>query len=259
MDLEAQDDEWWTSFHVAEMADVLLSRSDEQLATTLEFLERELKLSAGDHVFDQCCGSGDLAIPLANRGIRVTGCDLFEPYIERARRATAQRSLDIEPRFFCADAFDFVPDEPVDAVINWYSSFGYAAADDVNQQMLDRAFEALKPAGLLALEVPNIAGLLRGFKDVLVQHGMSSDGPVTLERTCIPDFAAGLLRQRWEWQVEGREPKVRHSALKMYMPNRVCELLREAGFVDLELFGSDEGEPFEMDSPRLLVTATKPA
>ena len=141
--MENADDsgEWWKQFHIPEMADVLLARSDAEVATLLEFLQRELNLGPCDHIFDQCCGSGSLAIPLASAGFQVTGCDLFEPYINRAIADSADHIS--PPRFVCADAFTFVPDEPCDAVINWYTSFGYAADDAQNSEMLIRAFESL--------------------------------------------------------------------------------------------------------------------
>ena len=78
---DANTNRWWESFHVIEMADILLDRNDKQLDTTLGFFLRELNLSSGDRVFDQCCGVGSVSIPLAEKGLIVEGCDLFAPYI----------------------------------------------------------------------------------------------------------------------------------------------------------------------------------
>ena len=249
--------EWWKHFHIPEMADVLLARSDAEVATLLEFLQRELNLDPGDHIFDQCCGSGSLAIPLASAGFQVTGCDLFEPYINRAIADSADHIS--PPRFVCADAFTFVPDEPCDAVINWYTSFGYAADDAQNSEMLIRAFESLKPGGRFAVDLLNIPGLLANFMPVTTHSGCSAGRQVHLTRTSTLDFARGLLRQIWQWEIEGEAPITRSSAMKMYPPNRVCELVTEAGFTDARLFGSDGGQPYDFTSPRLIVVARKPA
>ncbi|MEM7479388.1 MAG: methyltransferase domain-containing protein, partial [Planctomycetota bacterium] len=150
--------DWWKTFHVPEMGDVLLERSNEQLDLTVQFLARELGVGEGEHVFDQCCGIGSLSIPLAKAGIKVTGCDQFEPYIERARQDAAiqlpEPSLTI---FHSADAFFFKPKESCDAGFNWYSSFGYAPEDTTNQKMLQRAFDALKPGGRFALDIPQLS------------------------------------------------------------------------------------------------------
>jgi len=39
---DANTNRWWESFHVIEMADILLDRNDKQLDTTLGFFLREL-------------------------------------------------------------------------------------------------------------------------------------------------------------------------------------------------------------------------
>ncbi|MCA9616611.1 MAG: hypothetical protein KC586_27825, partial [Myxococcales bacterium] len=73
---------WWEALYDEHLATVLLER-DEEPTETLDFLERTLRLRKGDRVFDQCCGIGSLAVPLAERGFSVVGCDLGEGYAAR--------------------------------------------------------------------------------------------------------------------------------------------------------------------------------
>ena len=257
---DANTNRWWESFHVIEMADILLDRNDKQLDTTLEFFMRELNLSSGDRVFDQCCGVGSVSIPLAEKGLIVEGCDLFAPYIERANQTLSQRwkgQPEKAPKFFVADAFEFTTAEPCDAAFNWYSSFGYAADDTTNMQMLKRAFESLKPGGRYGIDIPNFPGVFRGFKEKMIQEGVSDGREVRLERTCAPDFTTGLLHQSWQWYIDGEPTTLRKSACKMYLPNQVVEMLTESGFELIQLFGNEDGDRFQMDSPRLIITARK--
>lgn len=110
--------DWWRVFHVPEMADLFLVRTNEQdLQATLAFLTEQLDLRAGSHVYDQCCGIGSLSIALAQRGYRVTGADLCGTFIERAQRDAAAAGVECE--FHCRDAFEFVPAAPCDAAFNW--------------------------------------------------------------------------------------------------------------------------------------------
>ena len=52
------EDEWWKSFHVPEMASLFLQRSNAaELEETIAFLLGELVLRPGDRVYDQCCGT----------------------------------------------------------------------------------------------------------------------------------------------------------------------------------------------------------
>src|SRR6185295_4220049 len=65
-------------------------------------------LGPGDSALDVCCGTGDLALELANRvgpDGTVVGCDFSEPMLELARRKAAARGVD-GVRFEWADALD---------------------------------------------------------------------------------------------------------------------------------------------------------
>ena len=64
----------------------------------LDRIWNALRLSRGARVLDAGCGSGQLAIALAERGARVTGIDLSSEMIRRARDHARERGLDIEWR-----------------------------------------------------------------------------------------------------------------------------------------------------------------
>jgi SAM-dependent methyltransferase len=238
------------------MADLFLVREEADLAATLQFLTEELQLLPGTHVYDQCCGIGSLSIPLAQRGMVVTGADLCDFYIERARRGAAAANVDC--RFECADAFEFHPPRPCDAVFNWYSSFGYAHSDGQNLQMLQRAFESLRPGGRIALDVPNVAGVLRNFQRWLVRQGTSARGSVVVVRESTVNLVRGTLDQTWTWHIEGCAPMTRRSAVRLYLPHQLRELLEQAGFTGFRCWGDLTRSPLQLDSPRLLVVAERP-
>lgn len=250
--------EWWKSFHVIEMADLFLERSSQaELEETSDFLRQELGLSSNSHAYDQCCGTGTLSFELARHGVRATSVDLCGLYIQRAQEQA--RSGDVSHcEFQCADAFNFVTDSPCDGVFNWYSSFGYAHKNSRNQMMLARAFESLKPGGGYALDVPNFPGLIRGFQRHLVRTGTSGGRQVTCVRESSVNLRAGLLEQTWNWIVEGRPIDQRKSALRIYFPHEIVELLEAVGFVDVELYGQVDKRKLELDSPRLIVVARRP-
>ena len=56
-----------------------------------------LKLKSDDYLLDVGCGSGQIAIPAAEAGVRVTGIDIAGNLIEHARRRAASAGL--EARF----------------------------------------------------------------------------------------------------------------------------------------------------------------
>ena len=61
----------------------------------LEFFDR-LQIPAGTKLLDIACGAGQLTIPAAKKGIKVTGVDLAENLVEQAREKAKKEGLQIE-------------------------------------------------------------------------------------------------------------------------------------------------------------------
>lgn len=256
--MKSAADEWWRTFHVPEMADLFLVRQDQsEMEQTIAFLKESLRLQRGARVYDQCCGIGSLSIALAREGMLPVGADLCDHFITRARQDAARAGVQCD--FHVADAFEFVPAAACDAVFNWYSSFGYANADERNSQMIARAYDALRPGGCFALDVPNLCGVLRTFQRQMVRRGESHGRQVTLIRESTMVLERGVLRQLWTWLIDGRSPIERTSELRLYLPHQIRELLAACGFADIRLLGSIAAEELTLDSPRLICTARRPA
>src|SRR6266487_5880050 len=79
---------------------------DDQRRAWLDLLSR-LVGSAPRRVLDVGCGTGFLALRLAELGHTVTGIDLAPKMIEQARRKAEQADLQIEFRVRDAAALDF--------------------------------------------------------------------------------------------------------------------------------------------------------
>lgn len=60
----------------------------------LEFFDR-LPLEKGTTLLDVGCGAGQLTIPAAKRGIKVTGLDLAQNLVDQARKRAKQEGIDI--------------------------------------------------------------------------------------------------------------------------------------------------------------------
>lgn len=61
----------------------------------LEFLER-LAIPPGTRMLDVACGAGQIAIPAARAGVKVTGVDIAANLIEQARARAKAEGLDIQ-------------------------------------------------------------------------------------------------------------------------------------------------------------------
>lgn len=248
---------WWTELYDDLLATMLLERTDRaEVDGTVAFLVRTLGLAPGARVLDQCCGIGSLSLPLAAAGHSVVAVDQSAAYVARASLEASARGLTIEAT--AADACTFTARPAVNAAFNWWTSFGYAATDAENLEMLRRAFDSLVPGGRFALDTLNVPGVLRGFARDVVTRRAIEGGELVLHRESRVDLATGTLHKRWCYFLpDGR--RVEHpSTVRLYMPHTLIELLRAAGFGEVELFGSVAGGPLELDSPRCIAVATRP-
>jgi SAM-dependent methyltransferase len=248
---------WWESLYDDWLAEQLLERAPGEVDATIDFLTARLRIAPGQRVFDQCCGVGSVALPLAARGVRVVGVDQARGYVERASRAARDQGVDAE--FFAGDARSFRPEGRVDAAFNWWTSFGYFEDDDENRELLARAFDALAPGGAFALDTMNVPGVLRAFQRDVVLRRRTARGDVTLLRESAVDLARGRMLKRWSYFVEGRLATERTSSVRLFMPDAIVSLLRQVGFADVELLGGIGGEPIGLDSPRLVAIARRPS
>lgn len=242
--------QWWPELYDDLLADVLLADTSD-IPDTLRFLVEQLRLVPGARVFDQCAGTGRLSIPLAQWGADVVGVEQAARYVERARAAA--RAANVSAQLEVGDAFEYVPDRPCAAAINWWTSFGYLSDDDANVRMLRRAFEALAPGGRFALDYPNIANLFAVFRP----HEITRRGDVTMLRESRLELERGLLHKRWTF-ITGEQRVERTSVLKLYTPDRLAALLAQAGFVELRFFGGLDGTPLALDRPRCIVVGARP-
>src|SRR5690606_38711568 len=116
-------------------------------------IEGLLGLRPGERVLDLACGTGRIAVRLAERGARMTGLDRSALFLEHARRAAEQRGVAVD--WVEGDVRELDDVERFDAVVHWFTSFGYF--DDArNRDVLCRIRRSLRPGGRLLLETMNL-------------------------------------------------------------------------------------------------------
>jgi SAM-dependent methyltransferase len=249
--------DWWQPLYDDIVAELFLVRHNKQdVADAVAFLRGVLALEPGMTAFDQCCGIGTLAIPLAEQGVRVVGVDQSEAYVRRAARSAG--GLPCE--FRAADAFAFAPAEPCDAAFNWGTGFGNALDDGRNREMLRRAFEAVKPGGRFLLDFQHVPRVLRTFQPAVSKRlGQGENAPETvLVRESHIDLVAGAIRQRWTFFLPDGSRRERRSVVRLYLPNQLADMLREVGFADVQFYGDTRAQPLTLDSPRCVLVGTRP-
>jgi SAM-dependent methyltransferase len=110
-----------------------------------EFIER-LGLAGGERVLDVACGTGNLTLPAARAGARVTGIDIAAPLVAQLARRAAVEGLAVDAREGDAEALPF-GDASFDTVV---SMFGAMFAGHP-QLAADEMLRVTRPGGRIAL------------------------------------------------------------------------------------------------------------
>lgn len=246
--------QWWKDFYLPETGLFFFGRDLAEIEETSHFLKRALRLQPGDLLFDQCSGNGSISLPLAAEGIRVFGVDWVQHYVDQANAGSSEFD---DAVFVQGDAFKVVPPRPCKAAINWHSSFGYGGTENHNLGMLQRAYQALEPGGLFALDYQNVPGLFHGFKESLVRRTTSDGHEILLVRESSLDFDRGRINQTWTYLLQ-HERKVRQSSLALLLPHQIKGMLEACGFESIDLYGDTLGSPLSLQSPRCILVGQKP-
>lgn len=132
---------------------IYANRNREEAAQLATLIEKQIPVSDYPHLLDLGCGRGRHSITLAKRGFKLTGVDLSEEAIKKARRLAADehlKSID----FFIGDMRDPI-ERTFDAVLNLFTTFGYFLDDSENVDVLRNVHRMLKTGGLFMQDFMN--------------------------------------------------------------------------------------------------------
>lgn len=240
---------------------------DLEHAHLAEDVDLYLRLAeiVGDPILELGCGTGRVLVPLVAAGHRVTGIDRSAPMLGRARSAiaaagVADRVTLIEGSM--SDA-DHAPGGPFGLVLATLNGLMHLSSAREQRATLTAARRALDPRGMLVIDALNPhPELLATFDGRVLHEGswQTADGTWIdrfSSRTHAP-VAQRIDTELWYDAVDqhGQLRRVRSQFPMRYMVRSELELLLEVtGFVEWQLYGSYDLDPFEDASERLIVTA----
>jgi SAM-dependent methyltransferase len=244
-----EDESFWAGFH-----DVLFGPGRwERAAASADGILNLAPTPEGARVLDLCCGPGRFVLEFARRGYRVTGVDRTAAYIEEARGRAAAEQLEIE--FVVEDMRRFRREGEFDLALNLFTSFGYFD-DPADDLLVARNLCAcLKPGGRLVMDLVGKEVLARTFRPQDASWVDPERKVLLLEERVLLD---GWDRIETTWTVFREEGRLtRTFGLRLYSGRELTDLLRDAGFAGVGLYGGIDGSPYDHRAGRLVAIASK--
>lgn len=182
---------------------------------------------------DLACGTGSVAILLAEQGLQVTAVDMSEEMLTQAWSKAEEMSN--PPRFSCQKLQQLSLPRGVDLAVCALDSLDYITDPADCKQAICRIFRALNPGGIFIFDV-NTPEKLRAMDG---QVFLDEDDDVYCiwrgefdEETQICSYGMDLFQRHGELWVRSFEEHKEYA----YSVEQLTQYLRAAGFTHIEVF-----------------------
>jgi SAM-dependent methyltransferase len=189
-------------------------------------------------------------VPLALKGFQVTGVDASSFLLSRAHDHAVRSNVDVA--FVQADMRTFSRPDAFDLAISMFSSFGYFAERADDRRVAANLHDSLRSGGALLIDVMS-KELTGRFWDTRITEAESM---MRVERHEIID---NWTRIKSQWILIGDDDSVQRFEyhVRIYSGQELTDLLRDAGFVDVALYGDLDGRPYGPRGTRLIALARR--
>ncbi|NLX37252.1 MAG: class I SAM-dependent methyltransferase [Chloroflexi bacterium] len=238
------------------------SRRAAKIDLQVQWIHQELLGGRRAHVLDLACGPGLYALRLAGLGHTCHGIDFSPASIAYAREQAGAAPCE----YVLGDVRHTPYGGPYDLVMMLFGQLNVFRPDEA-RDIVERAYAALRPGGLLLLEphtyegVVSIAGHGGGRRDWSASNrGLFSAQPHLLLTEAFWDGEQNVATERF-YVIDAATGRITRSALstQAYSSEQYMALLEGAGFVGLTFYPSLLGEPDPEQSALLAITARRSA
>lgn len=242
--------EWFRDWFGETYLSLYPHRDEAEAEAGVSLFQRETAVRPGGLVLDLACGYGRHLERLRHAGYLPVGLDLSARLLrDAAERPGIAGSLvrgDMRHLPF--------PDGAFDALVNFFTSFGYFASQDEDRMVIREMRRVVKSGGAFLLDYLNAPWVMANLE---AESEVENDGRRVRQRRWIE---AGHVIKRIEIfpggedRVGERAPQIFHERVRLYEPDDLGALLARHGLDVKARFGDYTGAPFGADSPRLVLS-----
>ena len=219
----------------------------------VEFYAAQAALAAGP-VLELGCGTGKLLVPLAQRGLDVTGLDLSPTMLERARVLALHAGIEVP--LIHGDMRNFELGRRFDLVFVGSNSLSHLHELASLRAFFNAVRAHLTPRGRLIFDVANPDIRTLALFSLLEDEGRKHDpvhhsewGELSVEERGAYDAAAQIAHYFWQVRsAQSGDGQTFELRLRNFFPCEVELLVERCGFSLLERFGDFHGAPFVAES-----------
>ena len=241
---------WFEDWFGEDYLKVYPHRDADEARQQVDFVEKALPLNDGEHILDLGCGGGRHAINLSERGYQVTCLDLSPVLLALAQSKNPSDNCCL--RFIRAD-MRHLPFRPnFDAVLSFFTTFGYFETDEENLSTLRSVENILISGGRFLQDYMNKPYVINNL--VRMDSKIGNGFEVLQERTYNMD------KERIEKKItlkEGTDVREYFESVRLYTLDEMERLLARAGLRLEAIYGDFDGSPFTEESPRLVMMGRK--
>jgi 2-polyprenyl-3-methyl-5-hydroxy-6-metoxy-1,4-benzoquinol methylase len=203
-----------------------------------DFLEKEINYDKSLKILDVGCGTGRHTIELSKRGYSVTGIDLSETQLARARAKAKKDGLDIS--FHKHDARNLPFSKEFDiAIMLCEGGFPLMETDEMNFEILKSVTKSLKDSGKFIFTTLN--GLFPLYHSVEEFHDSATGEGNATYRSNTFDLMTFRDHNITEFEDDYGNRKTLDCNERYYVPSEITWLLKSLGFKKIEIFGAKLG------------------
>ena len=190
-------------------------------------------------ILDVGCGTGRHSIELSKRGYEVTGIDLSDSLLERARKKAEKSNLKID--FVKQDARNLPYQKKFDIVIMLCEGgFPLMESDEMNFEILKSISRSLKDNGKIIFTTLN--GLFPLYHSVEEFCASTSEKGNATYRSNTFDLMTFRDHNITEFEDDFGNKKKLECNERYYVPSEITWLLNSLGFRKIDIFGAKLGK-----------------
>ena len=211
------------------------------------------ELSAGSSILDACCGPGRVSVEFALLGLKVTGVDIMQSFLDAAKETADDEGVPLE--LIRADMRTYESAKKFDAACNLYTSFGYCSSVEEDLKIIKSIAKCVKPGGCFVMELLSREVAVRNF---IEGEWFERAGKTVLTEFTVEGAWEGL-RSRWILIDNKTGKRIEHCFVqRLYSAPELRNLVLGCGFESVEIFGGFDLSKYDQNAKTMVLVARTP-